>query len=600
MTISRRTFGLSAICAAGSFASVSTVRATEQSSGIATADLPQGENATPALVQSIESAVAAGQPRLQLPEGEFHFWPEGTAQRFLHISNNDDEVNNVVVLLDGVDNFHIEGQNTRLIFHGRVTPFVLLNCSDVQITGVTIDWEVPFHCEATVSKVSPDGKQVELDFHEGFSFKVKDNEFYFAGEGFEAKGIKNILEFDADRRETRYQVFDNYLYSRLGGVSRRYRVTQLDERRVRFDMLDNFRSVPVAGNVVIVMPVKRLYPAIFVEDCRRVTVKGVTINHSGCMGLICQTSSTISLIDSAVVPSGNRHVSTCVDATHFVNCSGSIHIENCDFSHHIDDALNVHGIYVRIKSRLDNRRLAVELSEPQQRGVRCVRAGDLIALMDDETVAKYFTGTVHGVDWEDERDAVITLDSDLPDTVQEGDVIDVLNRQSNVLFRNNRISKNRARGILLKTLGELIVEDNYFHTPGAAIFIPGGVTHWYESSPTSYVLIRNNVFDHCKYGVWSDAVIAVICRDPGGTDPVPPFHGTVVITDNEFRSHFANQLVCNRTEQVVFKRNRIEMNAYHGFGPDLPATIKLEKVGRISVSDNHLVGGQELRIINER
>ena len=198
MTISRRTFGLSAICAAGSFASVSTVRATEQSSGIATADLPQGENATPALVQSIESAVAAGQPRLQLPEGEFHFWPEGTAQRFLHISNNDDEVNNVVVLLDGVDNFHIEGQNTRLIFHGRVTPFVLLNCSDVQITGVTIDWEVPFHCEATVSKVSPDGKQVELDFHEGFSFKVKDNEFYFAGEGFEAKGIKNILEFDAE------------------------------------------------------------------------------------------------------------------------------------------------------------------------------------------------------------------------------------------------------------------------------------------------------------------------------------------------------------------------------------------------------------------
>jgi hypothetical protein len=561
------------------------------------ADLPKNGNATPALARSIRAAAAAGQSTLLLPEGEFHFWPEGSTRKFLYLSNNDDGENDIIALLEGVKDLHIQGQNTRLIFHGKVTPFALLNCTNIRISDVVIDWDVPFHCEATVASVSQDGRQVELEFHKGFSFRVDDGEFYFVGEGFEQKGIKNILEFVPDRRETRLNVLDNYMYARSGTPSQEYRATLVGERRVRLDMPKALRAVPVAGNVVIVMPIGRIAPAIFVEDSHRVALRGVIINHSGSMGVIGQTSSEIDIINSAVVPSHGRLVSSCVDAVHFVNCSGTINIENSSFSHHIDDALNVHGIYVRIKSRLDQNRLAVEFVDFQQRGVRCIRAGDLASLEDRDNAAPYFSGVVDDVTYSNERDAVVTFVSELPESIQEGDVINVLTRQANVLFRNNRVEKNRARGVLVKTLGQMVIEGNYFHTPGSAIFLPGGVTHWYESGPTSFVLIRNNVFDHSKYGVWGDSVITFTCRDAGKSDSLPPYHGVVVIVDNEFRSHVDGLVSAYRVEQLVVKRNRILLQPYAGSGPDARASIKIQNVGQHVLSENLVTGG-ELEVVN--
>lgn len=598
MKINRRAFGLGALAGLATTAGAAAQSGASSNSAV-NIELPKQGGSTVALVQAVKQATERGESVLVLPAGEYHFWPEGGIQRFLHISNNDDALNDIVVLLEGIEGFHVLGQDTRLVFHGLVTPFVLQRCKDIRFSGLTIDWQVPFHCEATVARVEPGGRQVDLDIHEEFRFRVQDGQFYFAGEGFEREGIKNLLEFDRASRETRAEVRDNYFTSRHGKPRLTYHATQIGERRVRLDLPNGLNTVPLEGNVFVMLPRKRLAPAFFVEDCERVTLDRVKIHHAGCMGLICQMSSDIHFVDSSVVPSGGRFVSTIVDATHFVNCSGTISVDNCDFSHHIDDAVNVHGIYVRIKSRTDDGRLLVEYSEYQQRGVRTLRSGDFVTLADGVNVDVYLSAFVESVEYLDERNAILGLGVDLPESIREGDVVNVMSRQANLLLRNSRISKNRARGILVSTAGQVVVEGNYFHAPGAAIRISGGVDFWYESGPVSQCLIRNNLFDHCKYGVWGQSIIDAVCVDSEEAGSTAPYHGTIAIVDNEFRTHTSSLVTAYRLDHLMFRRNRILQEAYANLADSSPPALSLKKVRRRSVSENDVGESALLRILEE-
>ncbi|HFE39671.1 MAG TPA: hypothetical protein ENK06_14855, partial [Gammaproteobacteria bacterium] len=211
-------------------------------------DLPKDGNATPHLVQALTNAIEKGEAGICLPTGEYHFWPEGGERRFLHISNNDDADNDIAVLLENLDGFTIRGNKTRLIFHGRVTPFVFRHSKNINLIGVRIDWERPFHCEGNVLAVSPTGNWIEFEIPKGFSYRTEGGQFYFVGEGFEQKGIKNILEFDKKTRESRYNVTDNFFKWRTGEYRQKYNATDIGPRRVRLEVDGKFRTVPKVGN----------------------------------------------------------------------------------------------------------------------------------------------------------------------------------------------------------------------------------------------------------------------------------------------------------------------------------------------------------------
>ena len=529
---------------------------------VKTIDLPNDGNATPYLVKAIASALKKGEAGICLPAGEFHFWPEGGERRFLHISNNDDADNDIAVLLENVDGFSICGNKTRLIFHGRVTPFVFRHSQNINLSGVRIDWERPFHCEGNVLAVSPTGNWIEFEIPKGFSYRTEGGQFYFVGEGFEQKGIKNILEFDRKTRESRYNVTDNFFKWRTGEYRQKYNAMDIGSRTVRLEVDGKFRTLPKVGNRIVIMPPERLSPAIFIETSENIAIDDVTINHSGCMGIIAQTSSDIRFTNSSVQPSGSRYVSTTVDATHFVNCAGTIRIEDNFFTNHIDDAVNVHGIYVRIKRAIGADTVEAEYFDHQHRGVKSLAVGDMITIADAQTVNTYFRATVREVEYLNARDVRVRFSRDIPRPPKEGDVINVLSRQANLILRNNKIGRNRARGCLISTGGQVLVEGNTFHTPGSAIRISGGVDFWYESGPTQSILIRKNIFDHCKYGIWGRAIIDVVCVDKKEANATKPYHGDVVIVGNDFRTHHDKLVAAYRVRTLVFADNKITTTPY--------------------------------------
>jgi hypothetical protein len=84
--------------------------------------------------------------------------------------------NAVIFLLNGRKNPVIGGNGSRLIFHGRVTPFTIIGSSDITLRDLTIDWQVPFHCEGDIDRVDPAGKWVELTILEQFSYRTPPSE----------------------------------------------------------------------------------------------------------------------------------------------------------------------------------------------------------------------------------------------------------------------------------------------------------------------------------------------------------------------------------------------------------------------------------------
>ena len=51
-----------------------------------------------------------------------------------------------------------------------------------------------------------------------------------------------------------------------------------------------------------------------------------------------------------------------------------------------------------------------------------------------------------------------------------------------VLIKGCHMAGNRARGLLLGSRARMIIEDNYFHIPGAAILFEGDGNFWFEQA----------------------------------------------------------------------------------------------------------------------
>lgn len=550
-------------------------------------------DATPTLVALVQSAIRNNQPEILLPPGELHFWPDHGIKEILSISNNDDVENNIAAPIDGAKNLTIRGQNTSLIFHGQITPFLIRNSENIRLENLSIDWETPFHVEAKVDKVDPQGKWIELDVPPPFQYEIRNGEFVFKGEGFEQVKTKRVMHFNRERRETEYMHHTANIGT--GGpdhIRARFKLEAISPRRFKASVKKGkLPKPPNEGNILALMPPIRMCPAAFLEDSKNITFKNVTIHHSGCMGIIGQTCENIKLENSNVIPSGNRFISTCVDATHFVNCSGTIQIENGDFSNHIDDALNVHGTYAKVIELIDKQTVKCQFAHFQQYGVRNFKDGDKVSVADGRNVNVFHESNIEKVTYlTGGQYLTIKFKTELPEQLAEGDVINNLDRQADLIFKGNSVSKNLARGILISTYGTVLVENNYFHSQGAAIRISGGVDHWYESGPVSQVMIRNNEFDHCSFNKKGEPIITAICVDAENNNSNQPYHDTIAVIGNKIRTEHSDFIDAYRVGTLIFENNEIIVEPYQDAQAQSKTPFDVKKIKKLSIKNNTVTG----------
>jgi len=487
-----------------------------------------GENCTPAVAAALAACRARGSRKLIFPPGTYDFHEAGATERYAFISNNDSGCKRVVFALDGLEDFTLEGTGAQFVFHGRINPFLAGRCRGLTLRGFSVDFARSFITPGDVLAVGTDWMALQLPADA--SYRIHDGRIdFFEDPRVAPRPYINFMEYDTARREVRHDTTDCYFTNCA---------REIEPGKVRFEGVER---PPRADATVVMKHELRAHPAIALDECRDVRIEQVTIHHSCGMGVIAQNCADLTLAGFRVTlpPGSDRLVSTSDDATHFVNCRGHILMENCVFEHHWDDATNVHGIYRRLRRRgVGQPFLFLEAGHYQQLGVEIAAPGETLEFVDRNTLLTYHEAKVKAIMPLTPQITRVEFYGALPDRFRDGDAAASLDRTPSLTVRNCVVRNNKPRGLLVTTPQNVLIENNRFHTAGAAIYISGDANFWFESGGVKNVVIRGNTFDNCNYmkNATGRAVIDIAPEIAPEYRSAGNYHGCVRIEQNVFRT----------------------------------------------------------------
>ena len=515
---------------------------------------------------------------LRFPEGRYEFHEKGAAVREYYISNHDQtNPKKVGIALEDMKNLILDGQGSEFVFHGRMLPVSLLRSENCLLKNFSIDFENPHIAQVKI---------VENDPQDGIVFEpapwvdyriAKDSIFEAYGEGWTMRHSWGIA-FDGDTKHLVYNTSD------IGCPTKG--ASEVAPRRIHAPGWKDARLVP--GTVVAMRGWGRPTPGIFLSHDVNTTIENVKVHYAEGMGLLAQLCENITLEKFGVCLIGDadpRYFTTQADATHFSGCKGKIVSCNGLYEGMMDDAINVHGTYLKVVKRVDDRTLVGRYMHGQSWGFEWGCPGDEVQFIRSNTME--LVGKQNKIisirpydkeQTEGAREFLITFQEPVDQVINEqsGFGIENLTWTPEVLFSGNVIRNNRARGSLFSTPRKTIVENNLFdHTSGAAILLCGDCNGWFETGACRHVIIRKNRFVNALTNLFqfTNAVISIYPEIPDLKGQQQYFHGGpeggIVIEDNEFETFDAPILYAKSVDGLVFRNNTIKLNTeYKPFHPN--------------------------------
>lgn len=531
---------------------------------------------------------------LRFPEGRYEFHEKGAAVREYYISNHDQtNPKKVGIALEDMKNLTLDGQGSEFVFHGRMLPVSLLRSENCLLKNFSIDFENPHIAQVKI---------VENDPQDGIVFEpapwvdyriAKDSIFEAYGEGWTMRHSWGIA-FDGDTKHLVYNTSD------IGCPTKG--ASEVAPRRIHAPGWKDARLVP--GTVVAMRGWGRPTPGIFLSHDVNTTIENVKVHYAEGMGLLAQLCENITLEKFGVCLKGDadpRYFTTQADATHFSGCKGKIVSCNGLYEGMMDDAINVHGTYLKVVKRVDDRTLVGRYMHGQSWGFEWGCPGDEVQFIRSNTME--LVGKQNKIisirpydkeQTEGAREFLITFQEPVDQVINEqsGSGIENLTWTPEVLFSGNVIRNNRARGSLFSTPRKTIVENNLFdHTSGAAILLCGDCNGWFETGACRHVIIRKNRFVNALTNLFqfTNAVISIYPEIPDLKGQQQYFHGGpeggIVIEDNEFETFDAPILYAKSVDGLVFRNNTIKLNTeYKPFHPNRNR-FWLERVTNVTIAE---------------
>lgn len=531
---------------------------------------------------------------LRFPEGRYEFHEKGAAVREYYISNHDQtNPKKVGIALEDMKNLTLDGQGSEFVFHGRMLPVSLLRSENCLLKNFSIDFENPHIAQVKI---------VENDPQDGIVFEpapwvdyriAKDSIFEAYGEGWTMRHSWGIA-FDGDTKHLVYNTSD------IGCPTKG--ASEVAPRRIHAPRWKDARLVP--GTVVAMRGWGRPTPGIFLSHDVNTTIENVKVHYAEGMGLLAQLCENITLEKFGVCLKGDadpRYFTTQADATHFSGCKGKIVSCNGLYEGMMDDAINVHGTYLKVVKRVDDRTLVGRYMHGQSWGFEWGCPGDEVQFIRSNTME--LVGKQNKIisirpydkeQTEGAREFLITFQEPVDQVINEqsGFGIENLTWTPEVLFSGNVIRNNRARGSLFSTPRKTIVENNLFdHTSGAAILLCGDCNGWFETGACRHVIIRKNRFVNALTNLFqfTNAVISIYPEIPDLKGQQQYFHGGpeggIVIEDNEFETFDAPILYAKSVDGLVFRNNTIKLNTeYKPFHPNRNR-FWLERVTNVTIAE---------------
>lgn len=552
-----------------------------------------------ALVQKMLDKIKAETPQgeevvIRFDAGRYDFHEKGATVREYYISNHDQtNPKKVGLALEDWHNLTIDGQGAQFVFHGRMLPLSLLRSENCRLQNFSIDFEQPHIAQVTVVENDPQ-KGITFEPAPWVNYRItKDSIFETYGEGWTLQQGWGIA-FDGKTRHVVYCTSDVSCPTKGA--------TKTGDRRIWAPRWKDSRLAP--GTVVAMRGWDRPAPGIFLSHDKGTTLENVKVHYAEGMGLLAQLCEDITLEQFGVCLKGDddpRYFTTQADATHFSGCKGRIISRNGLYEGMMDDAINVHGTYLKVVRRIDDRTLVGRYMHDQSWGFEWGRPGDSVQFVrsrtmelagSTNTIASIRPNGQEGIDGV--REFVITFNDPVEGSISEQEKfgIENLTWTPEVVFAGNTVRNNRARGALFSTPKKTLVENNLFdHTSGTAILLCGDCNGWYETGACRNVIIRKNRFVNALTNLFqfTNAVISIYPEIPDLQHQQQYFHGGkdggIVIEENEFEMFDTPVLYAKSVDGLIFRHNVIRMNQeFKPFHPN-QRRFWLERVTNVEIAE---------------
>ena len=472
------------------------------------------------------------------------------------------------------ENLTLDGGGASFVCHGRMLPLALVHCKNTVLRNFSIDFATPPITQVQVVANSPEG---------GITFRpapwvdcgVDGGKFFAKGEDWQFNYGTGIA-FNPETHHMVYRTSD--LGIDLNGVQAQTDGTYL---------APNWRDERLPeGTVVALRTYARPAPGIFLDSCTQTALRNVKVHYAEGMGLLAQLCTDVTLQKFSVCLKGKsdlRYFTTQADATHCSQCRGRISVEKGMFESMMDDAINVHGIYLKVKEIIDRRTLRCSYEHNQAWGFGWGQPGDPVSFvravcMDvkgDENVIESIKPadqpTNHGA-----KEFVIRFKNDVPREVCTDETYGVENLSATpeVIFRRCTVRNNRARGALFSSPRRTVCERNLFdHTSGTAILLCGDCNGGVESGAVRDLVSRKNRFLNALTNQFqfTNAVISIYPEIPRINIQKGYFPGgkrdAILIEDNVFETFDKPLIYAHSVDGITVRRNTVKRNydfpAYH-------------------------------------
>ena len=511
--------------------------------------LENKDDVTYELIKALRVCKKENYTKIVFEKGNYNVYREFSEQRNLSISNHGiNGPKRIAVLLEDIENFCLDFNGSTLIAHGNMIPIAIRNSKNVAIKNVILENPQTQFMQGRVTKA--ENGVVEFKIENGVEQFFTENGMLFSkvGDDFLVPQSTSI-EFNGKTGELEYGTGDF-------PIGFPWEV----ENELKGDVFTvrNAKRMPPIGNVFVHTAARRLGCGIFCEGSSDLLFENVTVRSCLGMGLLAQFCHNVTLDKYSTLRKEGMYYTADADATHFVHCTGLVKVENGVFEGQLDDALNIHGVFVRVIGKEGKNALLIKQMHYQATGLPILEKGDKVDALKVDTLIPYTQITVKEVDCINDEVSKVTFFEDV-ESIAIGDDLENVTKSADLIFRNNVVRDNRARGMLIASKGKTIIENNYFHTSGCAILFESDGQYWFESGGTTDVVIKNNVFDRCKHGTWGLAVIEFAKREK--TEENKYYHQKISVIDNKFTMYNDLAITFDNILDLTFANNSVEGKA---------------------------------------
>ena len=505
---------------------------------------------------------------IKFKKARYDFYPYDAQQREYYVSNHDQNQPKIVgICLEEWNNLTLDGNGSEFVFHGQMLPLAVVNSNNIFLKNFSIDFENPHIAQVEVLN-NADNEGITFRVEPWVNYRINENGLFETyGEGWKYQQYTGIA-FEKESRHIVYQTSDLWIDTKD--------VKEVGERQLHAPNWKDKRLKP--GTIVAMRTWQRPAPGIFLDHSNDTYINNVTVHYAEGMGLLAQRCSDIRLnrFNVCLKENDDRYFTTQADATHFSQCKGMIRSEHGLYEGMMDDAINVHGIYLKVKQRLDDNSLICSYEHNQAWGFAWGDKGDSVCFVMSKTmemlnhiniikeIKPYDKEIVKG-----SKEFLITFEDKLPNEIQTKLSIGIENLSwtPQVVFSHNIVRNNRARGALFSSPLRTVCKDNIFdHTSGTAILLCGDCNGWYESGAVRDLLIKNNTFINALTNMFqfTNAVISIYPEIPDLENQTLYFHGgkedAIVIEKNHFITFDKPLLYAKSVDGLVFRKNKVTRN----------------------------------------